>query len=116
MRIIAIGTLALLVGCESSAHECTDEPGTACTWAGTGVQGINKEVRDRRDSNLNWPSDIGFSLDNQGYIVDWNNHEIRRVDADDALRTVMGNTVEAEGSPDGADYLPPQSPIGAPGT
>jgi hypothetical protein len=118
MRFIA-GALALLVGCEAASPplECSDEPGTACSWVGTpGVQGINHDVRDRRESLLNWPSDIGFSPDNVGYLADWNNHEIRRVDADDRLTTVLGNAVEAEGASDGADYLPPSSPIGAPGT
>jgi serine/threonine-protein kinase len=115
MKIIALVALA---GCSSSpARECSETPGTACTWSGiAGVQGKDETVRDRRDSMLSWPTDIEFSPANQGYIVDWNNHLVRRVEADDTLTSVLGNAVEAEGAPDGTDYLPPNAPLGAAGT
>jgi len=116
MKIVALASLAFAAGCQSSS-ECSNEPGTACTWAGTaGMQGINEDVRDRQDSLLNWPTDIGFSPDNVGYIVDWNNHLVRGVAADDKLRVAIGNAVEAEGAADGSDYLPPSDPLGALGT
>src|SRR5438045_1541945 len=87
--------------CSRSAHART-----ACTWVGKpGAQGRNPQEGDRRDSLLNWPTDIGFAPDGRAYIVDWNNHEVRRVETDDTLHTVIGNAVEAEGAPDGADYL-----------
>lgn len=118
MKIIA-GTFAVLAGCSSSSsvHECTDEPGTACTWAGqAGVQGKDEVVRDRRESLLSWPTDIEFSPANQGYLVDWNNHLVRRVEPDDTLISILGNSVEAEGAPNGTDYLPPSAPLGATGS
>jgi serine/threonine-protein kinase len=94
-----------------------DEPGIACTWAGIpGVQGQDDAVRGRLDSKLSWPTDIAFSAENEGYIVDWNNFQIRRVEPDDTLTTVIGNAVEAEGAPSGTDYLPPSAPLGAMGT
>jgi DNA-binding beta-propeller fold protein YncE len=109
MGLVACGT-------PSTTADC-DDPGTACTWAGKpGVQGLNKVEADRRHSLLSWPTDIGFASDGRGYIVDWNNHEVRRIEPDDTLRTVMGNAVESEGAPDGADYLPPSAPLGALGT
>lgn len=116
MKAIAF---VLLAACSSSAsvHECSDVPGTACTWSGVaGVQGKDDVVRDRRASLLNWPTDIEFSPTNQGYIVDWNNHLVRRVEADDTLTSIIGNAVEAEGAPNGTDYLPPTAPLGAAGT
>jgi len=120
MKILALGALAVAACGSTDAprpRECTDAPGTACSWAGTpGAQGQNDDVRDRRDSLLNWPTDVAFSPTGLGYIVDWNNHEIRRVEPDDTLIAVLGNSVEAEGAPDGTDYLPPNAPFGAPGT
>jgi DNA-binding beta-propeller fold protein YncE len=117
MKGIVFTSLAVLAGCSNTSAPDCDEPGTACTWVGKkGVQGINHDPRDRLDSVLNWPTDIGFAPDGRGYIVDWNNHEVRRIESDDMLRTVMGNAVEAEGAPDGADYLPPMAPVGAQGT
>ncbi len=116
MKELAILSLSVLAACGGSSSVDCDEPGTACTWVGKpGVQGINHDKLDRRDSLLNWPTDIEFAADGRGYLVDWNNHEVRRIEADDKLVTVMGNSVEAEGAPDGSDYLPPSSPVGAPG-
>ena len=118
MKAIGVSVLAVVASCHSEQpRTCSDLPGTACSWAGTpGVQGQHDDVRDRRDSILNWPSDIGFSPDGRGYIVDWNNHEVRRVEADDTLTTVLGNAIESEGAADGTDFLPPTAPLGAPGT
>lgn len=117
MRNVILGASAWLAGCSSAptAHECVDAPGTACTWAGiAGVQSKDLTVRDRRETPLNWPTDIGFSpLDDAPYVVDWNNFVVRRVKADDTMETVMGNHVEGEGAPNGEDYLPPSAPLGA---
>jgi hypothetical protein len=119
MRAFAFTALAGLAGCTSSSStpaSCA-EPGIACTWVGKpGMQGMNKGELDRRESLLNWPSDIGFAPDGRAYIADWNNHEIRRIEADDTLHTVVGNSVESEGAATGADYLPPSDPFGAFGT
>ncbi len=119
MKWLAFAALASLSGCSSSSSTPADcgEPGTACTWAGKpGIQGINKGVLDRRESELSWPTDIEFALDGRGYLADWNNHELRRIEADDTLATVLGNNLEAEGAPNGSDYLPPSAPLGALGT
>lgn len=117
-RFTAVAALGGALGCSSPPSTGADcsEPGTACTWVGkAGVQGRNQD-KDRLSSLLNWPTDIGFAPDGRGYLVDWNNHEVRRIEVDDTIATVIGNSVEAEGAPNGSDYLPPSSPTGAFGT
>ena len=60
-----LAVLALAAGCSSSTSPenvvCSDDPGTICTWAGTGAQGYNKTEKALLDSKLYWPIDVGFS-------------------------------------------------------
>ena len=92
--------------------------GTACLWAGTGQQGFNVESpnANRLDSKLDFPSDVTFGPDGRGYITDWNNHMIRRVEKDDSLVTIMGTDYEGDGPPEMEDRLPLCNPAGALGT
>src|SRR5689334_11719404 len=48
--------------------------------------------------------------------MDWNNHRIRRVEADDSLVVVMGTDYEGDGPPEMEDRLPTCNPPGALGT
>ncbi|MBW3535897.1 MAG: hypothetical protein KY453_11900, partial [Gemmatimonadetes bacterium] len=59
-------------------------PGTACVYAGTGERGFNiaNPTADRLQSKLYFPQDVTFGPDRRAYIVDWNNHRIRRVEHD----------------------------------
>jgi hypothetical protein len=112
---------SLIAACGGSGGEdlgeCSDEPGTACNWAGVPPeQGYDGEGFDRRESRLNWAMDITFGPDDRAYIVDWNNHLIRRVEADQTMTTVIGNAVEGDGPPGQVDRLPLGNPEGAPGT
>ena len=54
--------------------------------------------------------------DGRAYIVDWNNHRIRRVEKDDSLKVVVGTDYEGDGSPEMEDRLPVCNPAGAPAT
>ncbi len=61
------------------------------TWAGNGVQGSNGDGRDRLESWLNQPMEMVFSpLDDTAYVVDWNNHCVRRVTATGTFENVVG--------------------------
>jgi DNA-binding beta-propeller fold protein YncE len=93
-------------------------PGTACVWAGIGERGFNIEDPDakRLDSKLYYPEDLTFGPDGRAYIVDWNNHRIRRVEKDDRLTTVVGTDYEGDGPPEMEDRLPLCNAPGAPGT
>jgi DNA-binding beta-propeller fold protein YncE len=111
---------SLAAGCTSSGSDdpCAT-PGTACTWAGIGERGFNIEnpTANRLKSKLYYPEDVTFSpADGRAYIVDWNNHRIRRVENDDSLVTVVGTDYEGDGPPEMEDRLPLCNPAGALGT
>ena len=109
--------VAASTGCTSDPDPC-ETSGTACTWAGTGERGFNVEnpTADRLASKLYFPADLTFGPDGRGYIADYNNHRVRRVEADDSLRTVVGTDYEGDGPPEMEDRLPICNPTGAPGT
>lgn len=118
------GMAAVLAACFACGSEggsggdpCTYEPGTACTWVGVkGKRGFNEDGNPRRESWLMYASDLTFGPDGLAYIVDWNNHRIRRVEADDTLTTIIGTDYEGDGPPGEIDRLPAGDPEGAPGT
>lgn len=91
--------------------------GDACVYAGTGQQGINREHPrlDRLESLLDTPTGITFGPDGRAYIVDYNNHQLRRVEKDQTVVRVLGADYEGDGSPEMQDRLPACDPAGAPG-
>jgi sugar lactone lactonase YvrE len=102
---------ALTTGCESQATTGCDRPGTICTFAGTGEPAFDGDGKVPTASALYGPFDIAFAPDSRGYIVDGQNHRIRRIDHRGRLETVMGNDVVGDGPRDSADL----TPAGAPG-
>ena len=113
--VLAIG------GCgagEPREPEVCSEPGIACVWAGVSERGYNIEdpTAHRLDSKLYFPEDVTFAPDGRAYIVDWNNHRLRRVEKDQSLVDVMGTDYEGDGPPDEEDRLPACGPAGALGT
>jgi sugar lactone lactonase YvrE len=116
-KFIGLTLLALAGGACGSDDNCS-ESGTACMWAGIGERGFNIENPEahRLDSKLYFPEDVTFGPDGRAYIVDWNNHRIRRVEKDDSLKVVVGTDYEGDGSPEMEDRLPVCNPAGAPAT
>ncbi len=88
---------------------CTDEVGSICTYAGTGERGFNGDGLDRRQTALYWPFDIEFTPSGRIYVVDWNNHKIRRIRSDDTFEIVLGADI-GDGPPDFSDLIPPGAP------
>ncbi len=101
----------LTAGCASDSN-CPPTAGTICPWAGTGEAGFNGDGIHRLDTRLYWPVDLTFSRDGHAYVLDWNNHRVRRVDSNDRLETVIGTDFIGDGPADLSDLSPP----GAPGT
>jgi hypothetical protein len=85
-------------------------PGTICTWAGNGLQAFNGDGLTLAESAFYWPLDLEFSPDGRAYLVDWNNHRIRRVEADGRIQTVIGNALPGDGPADQSDNLPEGAP------
>jgi sugar lactone lactonase YvrE len=115
---LGLGLLTVAgTACGDGEDSCTTS-GTACVWAGIGERGFNvaNPTAHRLESKLYFPEDLTFDADGRAYIVDWNNHRIRRVELDDSLVEVMGTDYEGDGPPEMQDRLPLCNPAGAPGT
>lgn len=69
---------------------CDPAPGRICTIAGTGNAGLGDEGLDPRQTDLYLPQDTTIGVDNLVYVVDWNNHRIRRINADGSMDSVVG--------------------------
>jgi hypothetical protein len=77
----------------------TDEPeppacdptivGDICTIAGANKSGYSGDDGDARKAEMSLPQDA-LKLGEDLYILDWNNHRIRRLDADGTIRHVAG--------------------------
>lgn len=109
--------LALLAACGGDDAEptCEEQPGHACVWLGTGAEGFNGDGHHRLETDIYWSMDLLFASDGVPWFVDWNNHLIRKVLADDTVATVVGWTdpiFPGDGSGDAAE----SSPAGAEGT
>ena len=75
---------------DTAAEAPCEGAGTICTWAGTGLAGLGGEGHPATETNLYLPIDLSFGPDGLGYVLDWNNHRIRRVDANGDVTTFAG--------------------------
>jgi sugar lactone lactonase YvrE len=91
---------------------CTDEVGSICTFAGTGVFGFDGDGKDRLQTAIYWPFDMEFTPSGRIYVLDWNNHKVRELLPDQTFVTVMGGDFVGDGPADLSDLTAP----GAPGT
>jgi sugar lactone lactonase YvrE len=124
-RMIGVAGLApaLLLGAcagdpDAAEDSCKDAPGVVCTWAGSGELGFNGDGLALTQSDLYWPVGITFADDDTAYVLDWQNHRVRRVTPSGTFETVIGTdfvgdgpSAHAHGEPT-SDLVPP----GAPGT
>jgi sugar lactone lactonase YvrE len=115
LKFISLALGVTVVGGACAEDDLCNEPGTACVWAGIGERGFNIQNPDahRLKSKLFYPEDMTFGPDGRAYIMDWNNHRIRRVEADDTMTVVVGTDYEGDGPPEMEDRLPLCNPAGA---
>ena len=115
-----ITAMLVLAACGTDGfNPCEQQQsGAACVWAGTGERGFNIEDQDahRLQSQLYFPEDVTFGPDDRAYVMDWNNHRIRRVEHDGSMVVVVGADYEGDGAPAQEDRLPEGNPLGALGT
>jgi len=92
----------VLAACQgSSAAPTCAGPGTICAFAGNGDPAFTGEAEAALATSLYWPIDLEFAPDGRPYILDWQNHRVRRIDADGNLRTVFGTDGIGDGPPPG---------------
>jgi sugar lactone lactonase YvrE len=83
------------------------ESGVICTWAGNGDPAFYGDGLDRREAMLYWPTDLAFDPEGRGYVIDWQNHRIRRVNLDDKFETVIGTGDVGDGPDTGDERTQP---------
>jgi outer membrane protein assembly factor BamB len=110
---------AIATGCDPGDDEDIDracdelESGHTCTWIGIkGEQGWNGDGLHRLRTSVNQPVDMLFLPDGTPWFTDFNNYEVRRVNADDTIETMVGATDPAFPGDGPFDGIPPE---GAPG-
>ncbi len=89
---------------------CTEGPGIACVWLGTGAEGFNGDGRHRLETDIYWSMDLLFASDGTPWFIDWNNHLVRKVLADQTVATVLGWTdpiFPGDGTGDATEKTPP---------
>jgi hypothetical protein len=89
----------------------TGPVGTIRTWAGTGEAAYDGDCNPVLQSSFYWPIDIEFTPTIGTYIVDWNNHRIRRVTAKGRLETVVGTNIIGDGPVDLSDTVFPGADV-----
>jgi len=82
---------------------CSDDPGTICTYVGDGELGFNGDGFDRLHTALYWPFDMEFTPTGRRIVLDWNNHKVREILADDTLTTIVGSDFVGDGPADLSD-------------
>jgi hypothetical protein len=114
VRIAALGAGALFAACDDGKQpeappDCS--AGNACDWANHSlIAGDTGDGKPIRDSRLYMPIDLEFAPDGAPWVLDWNNHKIRKV-VDGKFKTMMGYFIgdgdadNAESTPAGADPL-----------
>lgn len=113
MKNIVLGML-LVGACGDNnqvvAQSQCDESGHACVFVGrSGVTGFNGDGHDRLETELYWTMDLSFATDGTTWFIDWNNHLVRRILADDTVETVVGWTdpvFPGDGVAGGAERTP----------
>jgi hypothetical protein len=102
-RVVLIGSLGLWsTGCsgggsDSGETACADAPGVICTWAGSGELGYNGDGLALRDSDMYWPVGLTFADDDTAYVLDWQNHRVRRTTPEGTFETVIGTGFVGDG-------------------
>ena len=107
--LIAAASLLLLWGCDAEPDAntaCPKTKGTICTWVGNGAAGFNGDGKALTESRLYWPVDVTFTSTG-AYILDWNNHRVRRVTTENTLETVLGTDFVGDGPDDLSDLTSP---------
>lgn len=94
--------IATLAGCdpEPGVEHCTPASGTICTVAGVDYAGFGGDDGPAKDAAIYLPQDMTVGPDGHVYLLDWNNHRVRRIDsASGVIETVAGTGLLGDGPP-----------------
>lgn len=101
--VLALAAGCVLAACTTTDDEpvCTKQAGQICTFMGTGKAGLGTDGVPPLDVRLYLPQDLSFGPGEMPFVMDWNNHRVRTLDASGNVKTVVG-TGELGDAPDGA--------------
>ncbi|MCI0452485.1 MAG: hypothetical protein L0Z51_08870 [Candidatus Latescibacteria bacterium] len=108
LLILVIGLFAACASEDAVSPPTEDPVGTISTWAGNGEAAYDGDGYSLLESSFYWPLDVEFTPTIGTYVVDWNNHLIRRV-SNGRLRTVVGTNIIGDGPIDSMDTVFPGS-------
>jgi hypothetical protein len=66
------------------------------TWMGDGTQGFDGDGHAPAQTWLNQPTDLEFGPGGLAYLVDWNNHRLRRLEASGLVKTIIGRDLPGD--------------------
>jgi uncharacterized protein (TIGR03437 family) len=94
--------ICVLVTCLGFCSQASGQSGIITTVAGNGAEGFSGDGGRATAASLNYP--IGIALDASGnlFIVDGDNHRIRKVSASGIITTVAGNGAQSFAGDGGA--------------
>jgi len=101
-----------VIGCGSDDPTGPDpdlEVGNISTYAGIGPAQFSGDGLPPDQAGLYFPIDIEFVSNGDAYILDWNNHAVRKVE-NGIVRTVIGKPFPGDGPDDQSDLTPPGAP------
>jgi hypothetical protein len=87
-----LGSLVAVAACGGGDDPTCDPTvvGTICTIAGDGTSGYAGDEGPALEATMSLPQDTLHGPDGTLYILDWNNHRIRRLAADGTIHHVAG--------------------------
>jgi hypothetical protein len=89
MKKVVLATLAL-AACGGGDDKCDPNAvGEICTIAGSGKSGYSGDDGDALEARMSLPQDT-LLIDGEVFILDWNNHRVRKVGPDGIMRHVVG--------------------------
>jgi sugar lactone lactonase YvrE len=96
-RMVRTAAVVLvLAACpEPERPACSRQPGYVCAIAGTGDLGFNQDGIAAEDADLFLVSSARRGPDGSVWVIDFNNHRLRRIDEDGVIATVAGNGFHA---------------------
>ncbi len=106
--LFAITATSLLAACSGTPDTtpeeppCTPAPGTICSIAGTkGVSGLAGDGGPANKAYLDHLMDVSIGPDKNLYVVDWNNHRIRKIDQQTHVITTVAGIDDLGDGPEG---------------
>jgi hypothetical protein len=89
MTALALGAFAC-GGEEEKKEPCNQAVGNICAIAGMGENGYSGDEGSALEARMSLPQDVLVADDGTIYVLDWNNHRVRKITTDGLMKHVAG--------------------------